>query len=149
MGDVHEMRTSEQVEAILQHDAPSRSDDKRLLIIYMQKAGMELTPRQIEKFRLLPAFETITRVRRELQEQGKYKARPEVEQARYNKFKEAKDTIKSVGVEDALRAQGYEILPWGGDTNGTTRKNQDITFRGDTETQEDGEGPANATLQFD
>jgi hypothetical protein len=81
------MKIKEQVESILKYDPASRNSDKRLLVIYMQKAGMNLTPEQIEKFKDLPSTETIRRIRQKLQEQGKYPAKEEINEARYEKFK--------------------------------------------------------------
>lgn len=76
------MNISERVEAILKHDVASRSSDRRLLLIYVQKAGLNLSPEQIEVFNSLPAFETIRRTRQSIQEQGKYQASVEVEASR-------------------------------------------------------------------
>jgi hypothetical protein len=82
------MKTRDRVENILKVSQASRNSDTELLIIYMQKSGMELTPKQKEIFRTLPSMETITRVRRQLQEQGKYEATQEIQEARYQKMKE-------------------------------------------------------------
>jgi hypothetical protein len=85
------MKISERVENILRASHAARNSDTELLIIYMQKSGLELTPKQIEKFKDLPSMETITRVRRQLQEQGKYEADEVVKEARYEKFKQARE----------------------------------------------------------
>lgn len=82
------VKINDKVESILKHDRASRNSDTRLLIVYMQKSGMELTDKQIEVFKNLPSMETITRVRRQLQEQGKYEADETVQEERYKKFKE-------------------------------------------------------------
>ena len=92
------MTTAQQVESILRHVKDTRSSDTELLLVYMHKAGIELTEPQKAKFREMPTPETITRIRRKLQEQGKYEATHQVNEARYNKFKEMKQTI---------------ALPWG------------------------------------
>lgn len=76
------MNISEKVELILKHDPKSRSSDKRLQIIFMQKMGMNLTPEQVETFYSLPALETLRRTRQAIQEQGKYPASVEVEAER-------------------------------------------------------------------
>lgn len=89
------MNVAQRVEAILNLSRMARNSDTELLIIYMQKSGMSLTKEQVALFRKLPAFETITRVRRKLQEEGKYVADKEVENARYNKFVNVKDNIAS------------------------------------------------------
>ena len=86
------MKLTEQVESILKYDKESRDSDKRLLVIYMQKAGMNLSDAQIDKFRDMPSMESITRARRILQEQGKYEATEEVDNARFEKYQEAKNT---------------------------------------------------------
>lgn len=54
------MKTSDRVEYILQASKSARNSDKELLIIYMQKSGMNLSPQQIEVFRDMPSAETIT-----------------------------------------------------------------------------------------
>ena len=82
------MKTSERVENILRASHAARNSDTALLILYMQKSGMELTPKQIEIFKDMPSMETITRVRRQLQEQGKYEADEKVQEARYQKMQQ-------------------------------------------------------------
>jgi hypothetical protein len=57
----------------------------------MQKSGMELTPKQVEIFKNMPSAETITRIRRKLQEQGKYEADENVQKERYEKMQEYRD----------------------------------------------------------
>lgn len=108
------MKVKEQVENILKYVAKTRDSDKELYIIYMQKSGMELSERQIEKFRKLPSLETIRRTRQQLQEEGKYLATPEVEKERYRKFKEMRGNIMyHDDPEKILESQGKVILPYG------------------------------------
>ena len=107
------MKISERVENILKASVAARNSDKELLIIYMQKSGMELTPKQIELFKEMPAMETIRRVRQNLQEQGKYPASQKVEEARYKKYQQVKQNISYQEPEKLLEAQGYKILEWG------------------------------------
>lgn len=107
------MNITDRVEAILKHDKASRDSDKRLLVIYMQKAGMELTPKQIEIFNSMPSMETIRRIRQKLQEGGKYPASKEVDQARFEKFREVKHGLNLTNPEKLLESQGYRVLPWG------------------------------------
>lgn len=76
------MTIQDKVELILKHDPASRSSDKRLQVIFMQKMGMNLTPEQIETFYSLPALETLRRTRQQIQEQGKYQASASVEAER-------------------------------------------------------------------
>lgn len=87
------MRTSEQVESLLKNLPETRNSDKALLVAYMQRAGMELNDRQIAMYHELPSAETITRVRRELQEQGKYPASEKVDKARFNKYKHVRENV--------------------------------------------------------
>lgn len=106
------MKINERIEAILKASKAARNSDTELLIIYMQKSGLELTPKQIEKFKDLPSMETITRVRRQLQEQGKYEATQEVQEARYEKFKEHTTEYGIGDSEDPyayLEKLGYKI----------------------------------------
>jgi hypothetical protein len=106
----YEMKINDKVESILKHDRASRNSDTRLLIVYLQKSGMELTDKQIEVFKNLPSMETITRVRRQLQEQGKYEADEAVNEMRYKKFQTTRENIKSESAEEALARIGYRIV---------------------------------------
>lgn len=101
------MKTSEQVENILRASKLARNSDDELHIIYMQKAGMDLSRQQIETYKSLPSFETLTRIRRKLQEHNKYPADPEVERQRFGKYK----TMRQTGDTDVL--EGYNVKPWG------------------------------------
>ena len=107
------LKISEQVENILKVSVDARNSDKELIILYMQKFGMELTPKQIQTFREMPSTETIRRVRQQLQERGMYEATEEVNEARYNKFKEVQTNIKSESAESLIEKQGYKVLEWG------------------------------------
>ena len=106
------MTITQRVENILRLVPKTRDSDTELLLVYMQKAGLNLTDAQVAKFRDLPSFETITRVRRELQEHDRYPASPEVEKARFDKFKEVRGSIKGESAEKLLEQQGYKILPY-------------------------------------
>jgi hypothetical protein len=79
----------------------------------MEKSGISLTPQQKEIFKELPAFETITRIRRTLQEQGKYEPDHHVLEARYNKYKTVRESINHEDLEKILESNGYTILPFG------------------------------------
>lgn len=95
------MTTAQRVEYILKASHKARNSDKELIKIYLYKAGLELTPAQIDKLMSLPSFETITRVRRKLQEQGKYPASEEVNEARYNKFKSITNNMATADAPQA------------------------------------------------
>jgi len=90
------MKISNQVENILSVSKKARNSDKELLIIYMQKFGLDLSPQQIELFKKMPSAETITRCRRLLQEEGKYLPTKEVDQARFEKYQEFKEYPKAI-----------------------------------------------------
>lgn len=107
------MTIKQRVENILRASRMARNSDTELQIIYMQKSGMNLSQEQQQKFRELPSMETIRRIRQKLQEEGKYPADAEVEEARYQKFKELKQNIQTDDVEKLLESQGYRILPYG------------------------------------
>lgn len=68
------MRVSKIVEDVLRENVKSRNSDKVLLIFVYRRLGLDLTASQIYKLLDMPSAETITRVRRKLQEQGKYVA---------------------------------------------------------------------------
>jgi hypothetical protein len=108
------MTNLQRVEAILKASRLARNSDIELFIIYMQKAGMNLSNEQIQKFRELPDMQTLGRIRRKLQEQGKYEADPEVNEVRYNKFKQVKSEVKQDDPEKAVEALGYRVIhePW-------------------------------------
>lgn len=56
------------------------------LDLYMQKFGMELTDKQVELFKRMPSAESITRARRNIQEQGKYIASNTVDKYRFDRY---------------------------------------------------------------
>jgi hypothetical protein len=70
------------VRIVLRDFPSSRSSDKELYLIYLQKSGMNLTEEQIKIFRDMPSLETISRVRRKVQENGEYLADSEVRNER-------------------------------------------------------------------
>lgn len=108
------MKITEQVENILKASTKARNSDRELLVIYMQKAGMGLSDKQILVFKGMPSVETIRRTRQMLQEQGKYLPSKEVEEVRFKKFQNMRQAVGSVDPEAALEQRGYKVLPWGG-----------------------------------
>ena len=76
------MRVAHLVEQSLKNNIQSRSSDKVLLLQVWHSLGLDLTPRQVERFLEIPSPETIGRVRRKLQESGKYLPTEEVKKAR-------------------------------------------------------------------
>lgn len=106
---------TQRVENILKASKLARNSDKELLVIYMQKSGMDLDQRQIAIFRDMPSSETIRRIRQKLQENGKYSADPEVEEARYKKYKEMRGSIGIATPRETERVleDGTIVLPNG------------------------------------
>jgi hypothetical protein len=108
------MTVTQRVEAILNYSNQARNSDTELFLIYMQKSGMNLTPEQVAVFKQeLPSFETITRIRRKLQEQGKYEATNEVNEARYKKFNAMKNQTKTAQHVEKVLEDGTIVLPDG------------------------------------
>lgn len=107
------MTIKQRVENILRASRMARNSDTELQIIYMQKSGMNLTDEQLRIFRELPHMETIRRIRQKFQEDGEYPADKGVEQARYNKYLNVRDSINDAGAEQALESMGYRVLPYG------------------------------------
>lgn len=66
------MTITQQVRNLLAYSRSARNSDKVLIHLYLKRAGLELTATQIDKLLSLPSFETITRVRRKLQESGEF-----------------------------------------------------------------------------
>jgi len=108
------MTITQQVENILRYAPATRNSDKELMIVYMQKFGMELTDRQVELFKKMPAFETIRRVRQKLQEVGSYQAVDEVKREREFKAMQMQQITPGATPEYVDRTlDGRVILPWG------------------------------------
>jgi hypothetical protein len=108
------MTITEQVENILKASKTARNSDKELQLIYMQKSGMDLDARQIQRFRDMPDLWTIRRIRQKLQEGGKYKADKRVEDSRKFKAMQGQQQapkFTAKGLEQTLN--GQVILPWG------------------------------------
>lgn len=108
------MTITQQVENILRAVPTTRSSDKELLIIYMQKFGMNLSLEQLQRFKKMPSFETIRRVRQKIQEGGKYPATQLVSKERKWKsmqMQQQAPSFKADGLEKTLT--GQTILPWG------------------------------------
>lgn len=109
------MNNTDMVKAILKAVPITKDSDIELLIIYWQKAGLELTDRQIAKLRQMPSTETITRIRRDLQLKDfkTYGGSKAVAEARYGKYKDVRENINHESPEQLLERQGVVVLPWG------------------------------------
>lgn len=109
------MNVTQRVEAILRASEDARNSDTDLIVIYMQKSGMNLTEDQIAKFKRMPSTETIRRIRQKLQEQGKYPASDAVNERRYSKFKEMRGSagIATPKETEQVLEDGTIVLPNG------------------------------------
>ena len=69
--DIHKeiIQVKDKVEEILEQDEKARNSDKWLIYQYAVSMGLDM---DFEDFKALPSFESITRCRRKLQEQGLY-----------------------------------------------------------------------------
>lgn len=109
------MTVTQQVTNILQASRDARNSDRELIIIYMDKFGMELTEKQKLLFREMPSTETIRRIRQKLQEDGQYPAEENVDKARFEKHKEMRGS--SIGgtevIEQILNDGSVVQLPPG------------------------------------
>lgn len=90
------MNTRQRTEAIMQFVPKSRSDDKLLCVLFMQKSGLSLSEEQIEAFYKMDDLWTVRRCRQKIQEQGKYPATKEVEEKRYKEYVRVKHSIPFV-----------------------------------------------------
>lgn len=75
---------------------------------------MDLDARQVQRFRDMPSFETLRRVRQKIQEDGKYKASKRVEDSRKFKAMQMQQTVPTFKVDQVEKTlTGQTILPWG------------------------------------
>jgi hypothetical protein len=75
------MKTSTLVEQLLARYPNCRDSDKDLIIGMLQARGANFTPKQLQLIRSV-SFESVTRCRRKLQEQGKYMPSSSVQKQR-------------------------------------------------------------------
>ena len=83
---------------LLRDDPELRNSDKKLLLAYWKRQGLELTDEQIRKFMDCTVAESITRARRALREE--YPAEENIEQDRYNKFIDYKNNHAVSWIKD-------------------------------------------------
>jgi DNA-binding transcriptional regulator WhiA len=107
------MTVTERIKNILKHSKAARNSDTELLVIYMQKSGMDLSARQVDIFRDMPSTETIRRVRQKLQESGQYEADSSVKKQRKIKSLEVTQVIPVVSPDGLERVLDRVVLPWG------------------------------------
>ena len=88
------MRTLPVVEYVLLNYRSARDSDIDLIIRVWQQEGLKLTYQQTELLKdKCSKPETIRRLRQKLQEQGEYKASEKVDEARFTKSVETRQSI--------------------------------------------------------
>lgn len=98
-----EVTTHDRTESIMRAVPATRSDDKLLCMIFMQKSGLALTDAQIAAFYAMDDLWTVRRDRQKIQAAGKYPPTPEVEEHRYQTFKKVRANIPVMSsVDEAL-----------------------------------------------
>jgi hypothetical protein len=110
------MNVADRVKNVLAASEAARNSDTELLIIYMQKSGMNLTPTQIETYRNMPSPETIRRTRQKIQEEGHFLPSAKVGRERKLRSYVMRQNIpgaKPDKVEKIIQApQVQELLDW-------------------------------------
>jgi hypothetical protein len=104
-------RTANLVKSILENSQDARNSDKVLLHDYLQHKGIGFNEKQTDIF-LSVNFETITRIRRKLQEEGLYLADAETSRQRKLKasiVKEVAPIAPSSSLADALDIQPNQL----------------------------------------
>lgn len=110
------MTITEQVRNLLAYSEKARDSDKVLIGLYLRRAGVELDNRQIDQLMNLPSFETITRIRRKLQESGEFQPSPEVAKERKLKSYAVQQNAPNASperIEQVLRDGSKVSLPSG------------------------------------
>lgn len=107
------LSTKQRTENLLKFVPETRSNDKLLCIVFMQKSGLNLSDSQQRAFMEMDDLWNVRRYRQKFQEKGKYPADEATNEARYRKYVEVTSNIKSEDPEQALETQGIKVLPWG------------------------------------
>ena len=97
------MRTAIIVERILATTPAARNSDKELLLATWEAFGLQLTFTQQQQFLGLPSSESITRVRRKLQEQGRYPATERIKKTRELKSMIVQQNMPTASINTAER----------------------------------------------
>jgi hypothetical protein len=103
------MKTANLVEKVLRENPKARDSDKALIAFCLRELGFHFTQEQIDIFLAL-SFESLTRCRRKLQEEGKYQPSPEVARQRRLKSYEVQQTAPSATPDQLSRRIES---PWG------------------------------------
>lgn len=110
------MKVSAIVEQVLSTSREARNSDKELLLRVMERFGLYLSDTQKQKFRDMPQFETIRRIRQKLQESGKYLADQVIGKER--SFKGLSMQQRNPNVEKIEQVIEYKAIPWLGEDDG-------------------------------
>lgn len=108
------MTVTQQVRNLLAYSKDARNSDKELYILYLQRAGMQLTEQQVNLLKELPSLETIRRVRQKIQESGEHRADEPVRKARHYKSLEVQQNVpqaKPERIEQILADGSAVVLP--------------------------------------
>jgi hypothetical protein len=97
------MRTAIIVERVLERNLNARNSDKVLFLQVWEEMGFYLSDSQRQKFLSLPSSESITRVRRKLQEQGRYPATERIKKTRELKSMIVQQNMPTASVQTAER----------------------------------------------
>lgn len=87
----------DKVERVLQDNVSTRSNDRLLMLKIWEDEGLRFTPEQQQAFMKVSSPETIRRNRQKLQEDGKYRATPDVEAKRAYQEQEVRAAIRYMG----------------------------------------------------
>lgn len=86
------MKTKKAVESVLNRDLRARSSDKWLIINVLREMGFRVYI-DYSELHNMPSFESITRCRRYLQNQGKYVSEEEIKKSRNEKAEVIKTNL--------------------------------------------------------
>lgn len=107
--------TKQRTENLLKYIPATRSDDKLLQILYMDKAGIHLTDEQVRIFYDMGDLWDVRRYRQKFQQLGLYPPTAEVEKKRFENYRRIKDGIVSDQPEVVLEnilPDNYEEHQW-------------------------------------
>lgn len=97
------MKISDVIERVLAVNADARNSDRELFISVWAEMGFSLTSAQEQQFFGLPSPETITRIRRKIQEQGRYPATQRIKKTREMKSMIMQQNMPTASVNTAER----------------------------------------------
>ena len=97
------MRVAYIVEQTLANKPDTRDSDKLLLLDVWYKLGFGFSETQRKRFMDMPSAETITRIRRKLQEKGKYPAANNIKKTRQLKSMVVQQNMPKASVNTAER----------------------------------------------